>query len=229
MIKFSSLLNESIPIGKSIKAWNTLSYDAKDAINKWESMNWAGGPLEKAFATNSTLAQEIENAFAPVRATLPQKVKLYRGLWVKGHYANQDHSGRVLESWTEQPKVAEHFAGRRNEWFKPIIKNELTDKEIDELVARYNRTGFVKWNRYRLMRSRTNPNYFNIWFDNELQTDGDHDRVREFFTSELEWQKKWNTDVLSRGKIIEEMIDRNAVVWLTHNLKSAEYIVKVKR
>ena len=73
------LVVESKAINLARRAHASLSPEAQSVIDAWESMNWIGGPLEQSVLSGDGIAQEIEAAFAPVRAALPARVRLYRG------------------------------------------------------------------------------------------------------------------------------------------------------
>jgi hypothetical protein len=127
------MLIENVQISMSKKAFTKLSYEAKDAINSWESMNWTDGPLEKAFKENNNIAQEISEAFRPIRELLLKKgntIKLFRGV-SKGHESFT--AKKFLESWTDDKKVAEIFSGWRTIFGDSLIKPPILQKDIEDL------------------------------------------------------------------------------------------------
>ena len=120
------------------KAFASLSYEARSAIESWESSNWIGGPLEKHVIANDAVAQEIEQAFQPVRDSIPgDTVRLYRGVQHSDAEHTRHLKDRVLESWTSERAVAEYFAGLRTDQNKQgrsrIIKLP-TMQDIDNAV-----------------------------------------------------------------------------------------------
>lgn len=201
-----------------------LSTEAKSAIDAWETVNWTGGALEQHIGANDAVAREIEAAFAPIRATLPPKVVLYRGIVKDGSYKGWDKA--LLQSWTSDRRTAELFAGLRHgsEW-SSLLHDEITDDQINAAIAQYQRTGFVKFfNRY-YVRNKEHPRYYNI-YDRHKQfiTDGDdlaHDLLR---TQQDRAQS--NREQHDRSHVFEEEIERERIIWVTNALNCKEFLVR---
>lgn len=221
------LLVESQAINLARKAYAGLSPEAKSAIDSWESMNWIGGALEQHMLAGDEVAQEIETAFAPVRAVLPQRVRLYRGYvpdeaWTRW----QD---KHLESWTTDRRVAEHFAGLRARQDSPnsLLYDGPSDQQIQRAVDQYNRTGYVKFGNKYYVRNREHPQYYNIYNRRrEFVTDGDD--LKASLKSDQAWMQKLNDERTQRSRLTERDIPREDIVWITNNLGSKEYIVRVQ-
>lgn len=218
-------LIESKEISLSYKIYKTLSSEARSAIDQWEAMNWHKGPLEKAFANKTPLAQEIINAFDPIRELLKNKhgnkIKLYRGM----RKSDGDHaSKRTLTSWTNERRVAEIFAGLRDTSLRSFIREPLTDQEIEGAVEKYKKRGFVTVRGYKYKQSKTDPEFYDI-FDrsNNFVTDG-NDLYRELKDRQKE-DEFTNKTYLENSIVLERKIDIDKIVWITNNLNSKEFII----
>jgi hypothetical protein len=220
-------LFESQSINLARKAYASLSDPARSAIDSWEAMNWIGGPLEQSVLAGDEIALEIERAFEPVRAALPDLVRLYRGYipdeaWTRW----QD---KHLESWTSDRRVAEHFAGLRAQQDSKhsLLYNVPTDAEISQAVGQYERTGYVQFGGKYYMRNREYPEYYNIYDrDRQFVTDGDD--LESSLKSDQQWMQQMNQEREQRGRLTERDIPREDIVWITNNLNSKEYIVRVQ-
>lgn len=231
MKSFIQHLTESQQINLSKKAYATLSSDAKHAIDKWEASNWIDGELERHFKANDHVAQEIERVFAPIRATLPDRVKLYRG--IRTSSAVTGWQNKVLQSWTDDPRVAEHFAGRRQpsgKW-KPVYYEKVpTESDIQKAVEQFKRSGYTKFLGIHYILSKQNPIYYNMFDrDREFLTDGDVDRLYQNLKHEVDQRIEYNQTIMDRGQVLERLIPKQDIVWITNNLKSKEYITKVQK
>lgn len=234
MLSFTEYLTESQEINLSIKAFRSLSPDAKDAIDSWESSNWAGGILEQSIASNNRIAKEIYAAFAPVRAFLISKyghsIKLYRGVQVG--YNDHFDAKRVLYSWTSDKKTAEIFAGYRNGFGRDLRRNNiLTDSDIEKLYQKYQKDGFLKFRHHIYKKNDkhpelNNPDYYDIYtLSRSYVTDGDD--LRDSLRSDRDWDIETNKK-FEKSKIIEKNIPIDHIVWVTNNLNSKEFIVRNK-
>ena len=220
-------LFESQQINLARKAYASLSHEARAAIDSWESMNWIGGALEQHVLAGDEVAQEIESAFAPVRATLPARVRLYRG-YVPDAAWNR-WQDKHLESLTSDRRVAEHFAGlrARQNSRNSLLYDVPSDEEIKGAVDQYERRGYVKFGNRHYVRNREHPEYYNIYDRRrEFVTDGDD--LLASLKSDQAWMQQHNAERLSRGKLMERDIAREDIVWITNNLNSKEYIVRVQ-
>lgn len=147
------------------EAYKKLSPKAANAVDSW-NVNWSNGQLEMAFRNGTPLADEIRAAFEPVREQLRKvfgdTITLYRG----ERTGPLDDEKRTLLSWTPVRSLAKMFAvGREGE--------PLSDKEIEEAVAQYERIGFAQVRGNRFMRNKNNPEFFDIYNRNRQPvTDG---------------------------------------------------------
>lgn len=233
MKTFKEFLAESPQIGLAKTAYKSLSHDAKNAIDQWETSGWIGGALEKHFVANDHIAQEIEAAFAPIRHALPKMVKLYRGMQADtGH--SDSYKTRHLESWTDDKKVAEHFAGLRTPehtdkgvtWHSNLY-DEFTEDEIAKAVETFNKHGFVTFKGKRYMRNKDDPQYYNIYDRHRLYV-ADGDNIAADLRSHSRSIKEINKDKKDQAILVEKMISRDKIVWITNNTHSKEYIVHIR-
>ncbi len=206
-------------------AYRNLSYQARSALDAWESANWHNGPLITHLRANDEIAQEIEQAFAPIRAQLPETITLYRGIMADDNYHTWKDA--LLSSWTPDRRVAELFAGLRagKEWSSTLY-TEVSDEEIENVVRKYEEKGFVKFRNRYYIRNKEQPEYYNI-YDGSRQfvTDGD-DLLRDLHRDN-EWNKELNAEKNQRGTVFEEEISRDRVVWITNQLNCKEFIVRI--
>ncbi|MCK9532596.1 MAG: hypothetical protein M0R77_19040 [Gammaproteobacteria bacterium] len=224
-MRFNEFIIESKQIALAKKAFQQLSPEAKKAIEDWESVNWIGGKLEQHFKANDEIAQEIERAFKPVRDSIPgQTLKLYRGIIYDDNFKTWEN--KYLESWSSDRRVAEHFAGLRSRQNGPSsLHKVISEPEVDTLVKKYEKTGFLKYAGKYYVRNKDLPQYYNIYDKNkQFVTDGDN--LKADLMSDQEWAKKSNDSKLAKGEVIEKEIDKNKIVWLTNNLNSKEYLVR---
>lgn len=221
------LVVESKAINLARRAHASLSPEAQSVIDAWESMNWIGGPLEQSVLSGDGIAQEIEAAFAPVRAALPARVRLYRGYVPDEAWTSWQR--KHLESWTTDRRVAEHFAGlrARQDSHNNLLYDVPTDAEIQQAVGQYERTGYVQFGGKYYMRNREHPQYYNIYDRRrEFVTDGDD--LLASLKSDQAWMQKLNDERQSRSRLEERDIPREDIVWITNKLNSKEYIVRVQ-
>ena len=229
IMRFNEILSESKQIALAKKAYAMLSIDAKDAISSWESSNWIGGPLEKHIIANDKIAQEIHTAFQPVRDSIPgESVKLFRGIQPREQEHDVHLANRVLESWTSERVVAEYFAGLRTDQTKQghstVIKVPSVD-EVEKAIAQYNAKGYTRFANHYFMKNKENPRYYNIYDRNkQFVTDGDNiDKdLRYWYEDYLD-----SNDDAEKGRVLEEYVNKNRIVWITNNLNSKEYIIRV--
>lgn len=205
-------------------AYASLGYQAKTALDAWESANWHKGPLQQHLRANDEIAQEIERAFAPVREHLPETVTLFRGIMADENY--QDWKDAFLSSWTPDRRVAELFAGLRagKEWSSTLYP-EVSDEEIEKAVRKYEEKGFVKFRNRYYIRNKDMPQYYNI-YDNSRQfvTDGD-DLARDLHRDN-EWNRELNAEKRERATVFEEEIPRDRIIWITNRLDCKEFLVR---
>lgn len=230
MLSLRQFLQESAYIGQSKKAYSTLSPEAKNLIDSWESVNWTGGPLEKAIKENSPLAQEIERAFIPVRKTLGRSIKLYRGYIKQNEY--HGWKDKFLASWTDDRRVAEYFAGLRiTQNGKSSLYEPITDKQIEDAYRQYNKSGFVKFRRHIYKRNDSHPSlkapdYYDIYtLSRNYETDGS-DLVQSL-KDDQKWFNDLNNEKLAKAVVLEENIPTEKIIWITNNLGSKEFIVRL--
>jgi hypothetical protein len=210
--------------GLAKKAYSTLSREAQSAIDLWETVNWTEGDLVNHIKANDEIAQEIEAAFAPVRASLPPKVSLYRGIIKDGSYTAWQKG--ILESWSSDRRVAEHFAGMRTSGsWRELLKPVKSEEEIDQLVSKYEESGFLKIDGRYYVRNREHPEYYNIYNSKKsFITDGDD--LKKDLLSDQKWALEYNQKILDKAEVFSSEIDRNRIVWITNSGNSKEFIVR---
>lgn len=215
---------ESRVFGLAKKAFSSLGHRAQNAITNWETVNWTEGDLATHIKNNDEVAEEIEVAFAPVRAALPPRISLFRGIIRDGSFTTWQKG--ILESWSSDKRVAEHFAGlRTSEKWKEKLKKVRSEEEIDSLVAKYEVSGFLKVDGRYYVRNREQPRYYNIYNSRKnFITDGDD--LKKDLMSDSEWNEQYNQDLLSKAEVFSSDIDRDRVVWITNSLGSKEFIVR---
>jgi hypothetical protein len=217
---------ESTVFGMAKKAYQTLSDLARAAIDKWEAANWTSGPLVQHFKANDEVAQEIKAAFEPVRNLLPETVTLYRGI-IKGE-GHSEWQDAVLESWSSDKRTAELFAGLRYgpEWTS-LLKPEDSEEEIDKLVAKYEKTGYLKFRGRYYVRNKEQPEYYNIYNKSkQFVTDGDD--LKSDLMDDSKWNKESNDEKKAKAVVFEEEIPRERIIWITNSANCKEFIV-IKR
>jgi hypothetical protein len=197
---------------------------ARSALESWERVGWTGGPLETHVKANDEIAHEIEAAFAPVRAYLPETTTLYRGIIVDSDYTGWEKG--ILNSWSSDRRTAELFAGLRyGEKWKSRLSKVLSDAEIEQMVARYEQTGFLKTDQYYFVRNKEMPEYYNIYSkDKSFLTDGD-DLARKLH-DDNEWIRDRNEELKKTAKVFEEEISRDRILWITNQFNCKEFIVR---
>jgi hypothetical protein len=227
-MRIIEILTESKTISLAMKAYASLSSAARYAIDSWEVANLQSGSLARHIEDNDDIAREVETAFKPVRDSIPgDTIMLYRGIQKIGN--NDDWKNRKLESWTSDKRVAEYFAGLR---YRQTAKERhlfkiLSSDEIDDIVKKYERTGFVRFNNYYYLRNKENPKYYDI-YDKDKQYITDGDNLRQDIEDEMSWRKEYNAEKLEKAQVFAEPIDKNKIVWITNNLNLKEFIVRAR-
>lgn len=226
MLTFKQHLDESIQINLARKAFSQLSHEAKNAIEDWESSNWNTGDLVKQVAANGPIAQELERAFAPIRATFKSKtIKLYRGVQQSEKF---DQNSKSLYSWTLSRREAAYFAGLATRSGMVRHRQPLSDAEIEALYQKFAKTGYIKYRSHYYIRSKEHPDYYNI-YDNSysMVTDGYFPKdFKRTLKSDQEWDIEQKDKIETRGTVLERDIPVDKIVWITNNLGSLEFIVK---
>lgn len=207
----------------TMKAAQGLSDEAKIAISTWQSSNWHLNAMQRDHTeTGGTgVFGEIYAAFGPVRQLINQlygqTIELHRGIKMDGRSIHIDD--RTMFSWTLDLDTANSFAG-----FGRGKKSEtLTPEQIDALVDRYNKTGYVFALGYQLIRNKYSPEYFNIWKNRQSVTDGDD--IKKFITGVNNDRLEWNNRGNEKGRVTTKAIPVESLVWMAHELGSAEFIV----
>lgn len=207
------------------KAEQTLSYEAKNALERWLSFNWTTGNLSKDFQNGKggTFA-EVYQAFEPVRREIRRvygdSVLLYRGMKKERPREGYDMSNNRLYSWTFDEKVADGYAYPNQKWnHKP-----LTATEIDALVDRYNQTGFIQYAGRYYKRSQSDPDFYDIYDRNrQFVTDGDDIR-QELVDSERDKQETM-ADNIAKGQVAAKQIPVEDIVWLAANSEKEAIVI----
>jgi len=206
-------------------AYSALGHDAQSALESWETMGWTGGKLEQHIRANDAIAQEIEAAFAPIRAQLPEQVTLYRGIVKDSSYEGWNKA--FLQSWTSDQRTAELFAGlRRGPKWNSLLRPDITDQEIDTMVSQYERTGFLRFGGRYYVRNKDVPQYYNI-YDRSKQFVTDGDDIEEDLRDEQKYRREANTSLQDKSHVFEEEVNRDRIVWITNALNCKEFLVRV--
>jgi hypothetical protein len=233
IITESPILLERIHQGKefaqvvaaSKRAFNSLDHDCQSFISEWETANWDRGKLEAAFKGKSGFCyDEIVKAFAPVKALLHQifgdTITLHRGQ--RNYSEDKLNMDRTLFSWTFDERVAKDFAGQGSRNLYNIPKVE----DIEKAVARYERTGFTTFGRYKYKKSQEYPDYYYIYDkDNNMITDGDD--LRKQLMRDREGRIHDNEVQKKRGEVKTFEIPIDDIAWITNNLNSKEFITHI--
>lgn len=218
------VVTESLEISLSKKAWNGLSDDAKEAISSWERSQWINGPLEQHIKNNDSVAHELRIAMKPILDSIKgDTVTLYRGTSKE----TLDEK-RFLQSWTSSEKVARHFAGFSSSQTKdrPTSYKTHSPEEIEQAVKYFNEKGFVKFDNKYYVVNKEDPSYYSIYDrDRNYLTDGDD--LLDSLTSDNNDKIESNDRRLKNKIVLKKTFDKNRIIWITNNLNSKEYIVRV--
>lgn len=206
-------------VNMSNKAFDSLSDDAKWALDEWETGGWDVGKLNKAYNDSSSVIKEIQAAFAPVRAKMHElfgdTIKLHRG---QRHFSDDELSkNRDLFSFSFDENVAQRFAQGR-------LSKVPSEEDIQKAVQQYERTGFVAFGNKKYKRNSEYPQYFNIYDKhNNFITDGDD--LEDLLISDRQDAIDYNKSRESRGDVYTIDVPIDKIVWLTNRLNSKEFIV----
>ena len=216
-------LNLAAIISAARKAKETLSPEAKSAVDSWQHSNWDSGELEKAFRNNGELAAEITKAFAPVleviRNVHGSTITLYRGQ--RKYEQHELTNNRILFSWTGDEKVASHFLYAH----KPY--QEITDAEINAAIQQYEKNGFCKFAGYSFMKSSDNEGFYNQYKGREFVGDGYEDEMLSDFQERQRDRRESNEENKPTGELVVREVPVELIVWVTNDLNSKEFIVKL--
>lgn len=233
MTSFKHFLNEMAYISLAKKAYASLSQGAKNLIDDWERSGWIGGDLEIAYKQNSELIQEINSAMIPVRKAIGSSIILYRGINTKSSPSNWQK--KVLESWTDDLRVAEYFAGLRSSQGpegRSLIRPRITDEDIRKAYDQYKKTGYLKFGSHIFKRNDKhpelkNPDYYDLYsLSRNWLTDGDN--IVYSLKNDQEWIDSQNEERLKYAKVFKENVQSSRILWITNNLNSKEFIVVKK-
>lgn len=209
------------------KADLSLSGDAAKAINGWVG----GGPdfaenARAGFGIMSPTALEraspetlgaLSSQFSPVREALRKEfgdtVPLFRGS-TKNSIGRNAPGG--LLSWSLDPRVAERFAGGK-------AAKLISDAEIADAVAKYNKSGFVKFRG--LTYKRTADGTPLIYRGREVLTDADS------IEQALKWEQDFAREAAEGQAKAARMVEKKDVplddiVWVTNRFGQKEAIVR---
>lgn len=255
---FADISVEKLGIDSVVKqADANLAYPASDAIDAFVGVphdaitkGYSFGimqskRLEDAYSSSPSpqgaeIRQQLENAFAPVKAVLKKKfgdtITLYRG---QGELT-QNNPQRSTLSWTSDPRVAAWFAGidPRLMKLKPI-----TDDKIQTALKTYYDTGEVVFLGKKYVRTDVavgslplypslypskNEFYYDIFDrDGEHLTDGDN--LEADFKSEQSYRQEIinKRDGLLK-KVVKAEIPIDDIIWITDRAGQSEFILHNK-
>lgn len=215
-------LTENRDYALAKKAFASLSPQAQDALSSWEWSNWDQGDLSKSFERNDDIAQEINQAFEPIRENMKLRygdtVTLYRGISPSERPVRND---RQLFSWTSSRDIARHFAGedRRYDHLKPI-----PDEAVEKAIANFKQRGFVTFLNKKYMINKRNPKYYEIYNRHGQNiTDGD-DIERELWDSQDQYNERLKQK--SAGRVVSREVPIDNIVWVLMGGNANEYIVR---
>lgn len=170
----------------AIAAYKRLSPEAKQAVDSW-NVNWHTGRLEMSAREDGDIASEVYAAFDPVRAKLREvygdTVPAYRG---ETPSAELDDSARTLLSWSPVHSISRAYAYGRD--IKPI-----TDQDIADVVAQYNKNGYAKFRGYSYLRNKEDPEFHDIY-----------DRDRQYVTDGYDLERSLKRDQKDVAEMIED-------------------------
>jgi len=205
------------------KAKEQLSYDAKDAIQHWQSSGWDTGPLEKSFRSNNEIAKDITSVGQGIRDALHSAfgntITLYRGQ--RNYEQHELSSNRILFSWTSDSRVATAFAHNQK------LTREISDAEIKQAVDQYNRLGWCKFGPYRYKKIVDAPGYYMIYNKRETVTDGDEATMEADFKRDQTERLEYNKRIKEQGQVVKADVPVDHIVWVTNDLNCKEFIVKL--
>lgn len=210
-------------ISAAIKAKTKLSSAAESVISNWQSTNWVSGDMEMAFRQNNEIAREITTVFAPVRALIKSvfgsSITLYRGQ--RSYEQNELTNNRVLFSWSGDQAVASYFL------YKHIPYTEILNVEIDNAVNQYTKTGFCKFGGYSYKRSNKHDGIYDKYIQLELIGDGDEEEMADDFKQLQTDRIEANQSQSEKGELITCDVPIDLIVWVTNDLNSKEFIVRL--
>jgi hypothetical protein len=205
------------------KAKDQLSYEAKDAIQHWQSSGWDTGPLEKSFRANNEISEEITETGQLIRDALQSAfgstITLYRGQ--RNYEQHELTANRILFSWTSDSRVATAFAHNEK------LTREISDEEIKQAIDQYDRLGWCKFGTYRYKKINDAPGYYMIYGGRQVITDGDEATMEEDFKRDQAERAAYNKRVKEKGQVIKADVPVDLVVWVTNDLNCKEFIVKL--
>lgn len=223
----SQQINENRDYAVAKKLFRSLSSLAKSYINSWEIANWDQGDLSNAFESDDPVAQEIYSKGEPLRDAIRRRhgdhIKLYRGIIDKPDRSVR--SDRLLFSWTSSRHMAEVFAGKDLRDSKRRLK-PISNQDVQNALARYERTGFTTFYNKKYIRNRQAPQYYNIYDKhNQYVTDGDNmerdfKEIQQYVNDAVE---KMNT---YEGRVVEKSIPVDDIIWVLMGGNANEYIVR---
>jgi hypothetical protein len=232
--RFKYFLNERVEIGLAKKAFVTLSSEAKNAIDEWERAGWETGRLVQSLNKKDSIAEEIYQAFMPIREFMKKKygskITLYRGIILDNTSYDKN---KKYESWTSDEKIAEVFAGFRrfdvSKGHPSVFLNPITDNEIKKALRSFEKLGFTTFRNNKYVLNKKNPEFYDI-FDTNRQfiTDGDTENLENKFKLKQKDIEIFNKERKTNGKVFKKTFDIDSIVWISNSLDSKEFIVKVR-
>lgn len=210
-------------VNMSNKAYRALSYEARMALDEWETANWDRGRLNASHREQGDIIKEINTAFAPIRTKMRElfgdTIKLHRG---QRHFSDEEMStNRELFSFSFDENVAKAFAHG-----KPS-PDPASVEEIQKAVEQYKRTGFVKFGSRKYKRSKEYPGYFDIYYNNNtVEAYGNSDdELEDRLMRSREYALEYRAEREAKGDVYTIDVPVDKIVWLTNRLNSKEFIV----
>lgn len=216
-------LKESKEISLSKKALASLSVSARRLLEDWQFSDFGEkSKLIRAFKENNEYAQEIKNAFEPIKQYLKRRegetMTLYRGVlgdfdWDKEKY---------LSSWSSNPKDAEIFSGHRATSGKSLTPSFITDDQVSKAIEQFKRTGFTKFLGHKYLKN--SDEYYSTYKGKEFITDGDNDNIEDQLKREQKEYNEMISNRIKKGNVVSKEIPIDNIVWIFQ--LSNEFIVK---
>ena len=221
-LNYTKKIGQVVSLVKKIK--QHLPPNAQNAISTWSQGIQSSGnnPLE-----NPKILAILESEFLPVRELLIKlfgtHIMLYRGEKPRSNDTELHSGGREIYSWTANPKIANIHANHSQ------LLPEFSDDAIKKTLNQYKNTGYAKLGDYSFISSKTDTDWFNLYYKKEYQTEYENDEIEDVLQDIKNDRKSQNTNIHSnQGNVYKKSISIDDIVWLmdAHNFTELEFIVK---
>lgn len=209
----------------ALKAKASLSPAATSAMEHWLTINWTRSQIATDYKAGKTgVFAEVYDKFEPVRQELRRvygdTVPLFRGIRnAHDGGANYDTSDNRLYSWSFDRGVAAEYA---NNYQKVVNYKPLTPQEINQLVAQFNRTGYLAYNGKKYKRNASDPEMYDI-YDNSRGHITSNDDIRQDIEDDEEHRRETMERQQNMGRVSAKQIPVNDIVYVS--VDSAKEVV----